>query len=291
MERMNMLGLGMVFLMLWTACAEPPHPDQPLANALTLAATFDENYDADYAKGNPNIFTAPKYDSLEAASAGMTHPEVSLAINQGHHGNALSFMEKQRPVLFFEAENNITYDPEDWSGAISLWLSLDPDNDLAPGYTDPIQITDQGYNDAALWVDFTNKNPRTFRMGAYGDLIIWNPENIGPDDNPAFQDRLLPALQRPFKRGEWTHVLVSFKGLNTGEGEVHFYLNGKPQGSRIVPEPFTWEYENARIFLGLNYIGLMDEVALFNRRLTEAEVQQLYQLENGLPGLVALKNP
>ena len=282
--------IGGVVMGIFLSCTTP-HPDQPLANALTFAATFDSGFVADHAKGNPAIFTAPKYDSLEAASPGMSHSAIELALNKGHHGHALEFKEKLRQVIFYESEHNITYDPDDWSGTISLWLSVDPEKDLAPGYTDPVQITDEGYNDAALWVDFSNKNPRSFRMGVYGDLEIWNPENIGPDENPAFQDRLLPAKDRPFRKGQWTHVAVSFTGLNTGEGTAEFYINGIPQGKRDIPEPFTWELAESKIFVGLNYVGLMDELALFGRALNAAEVKQLYQLKTGLPGLVELIKP
>jgi len=259
---------------------------EELADALTLAATFDAGYDADLARGDRRLHTAPAYDQLEKARPGMTNADVERMPGQGRYGAALRFKAKSAPVVFYPAEGNIDYDTEDWNGTISLWLSLDPEQDLAPGYTDPIQITDAGYNDAALWVDFSDKNPRSFRMGVYGDLAVWNPDNIGPDENPAFNERLLPAEHRPFGRDIWTHVVITFAGLNTGQGQASFYINGRPQGSRDIPEPFTWTLQDARIFLGLNYIGMMDEVALFDRPLTAEEVTLLYNLDGGLEKLV-----
>ncbi|NRB46861.1 MAG: polysaccharide deacetylase family protein [Saprospiraceae bacterium] len=259
---------------------------QSLAEELTLAATFDEGIKADFAKGNPKLFTAAAYNELKTQQVGLHHAAAKVKANGGLHGHALEFPAKAKPVAFYQAAENVAYSSENWSGAISLWLSLDPDEELAPGYTDPIQITDVGYNDAALWVDFSDKNPRSFRMGVYGDLAVWNPENISPDKNPAFNERLLPATDLPFGKGIWTHVVVTYEGLNTKEGVAKFYINGKFQGERKIEEPFTWEVEKAKVFLGLNFIGLMDEVALFKRSLTQEEVQMLYHLPGGLNSLL-----
>ena len=40
-------------------------------------------------------------------------------------------------------------------------------------------------------------------------------------------------------------------------------------------EPFVWDLSKAAIRLGVNYIGLFDELALFNRALAAAEVEEL----------------
>ena len=162
-------------------------------------------------------------------------------------------------------------------------MQLDPETDLEPGYCDPIQITDVGYNDAALWVDFTNKNPRVFRMGVFGDLNVWNPDNIGPDDNPSFNNRLIVAKDRPFSRDQWTHVVVSFNDLGSSGAKADFYVNGNHQGTQHdIPEPFTWDILKSRIFIGLNYVGLIDEVSLFSKSLSAEEVKLLYGLETGV---------
>ena len=257
-----------------------------LQEAMTFCSTFDEGYRADFAQGDPRIYGAPAYDKAEQRMANAVPEEVALAHNRGRFGHALEFKRKGKPVIFYQSKDNITYSQSNWNGTISLWLSLDPETDLAPGYTDPIQITDAGYDDAAFWVDFSNKNPRSFRMGVYGDVKVWNPKKIGPDDNPAFQKRLLPATDPPFSRGRWTHIVVTFSGINSENGTANFYINGKHQGSREITEPFTWELEQSKIFLGVNYIGLMDEVALFNRALTAEEVTQLYQLPEGIQMLI-----
>ena len=257
-----------------------------LKEALTLCSTFDRGHDADLSLGNSQLYTAPAYNLLDQARPGLHSEVITIAKGVGLFGDALHFQSKEKPSIFYQAANNFTYSESDWNGTISLWLQVDPENELAPGYTDPIQITDSGYNDAAFWVDFSDKNPRSFRMGVYGDLKVWNPDNIGPDKYPGFLKRLLPAEDRPFGSNVWTHVAVTFSGINTGKGQADFYINGKHQGSREIEEPFTWELAKSKIFLGLNYVGKLDEVALFNRALSPTEVSLLYELPEGLNTLL-----
>lgn len=257
-----------------------------LAASLTLAATFDEGVAAEKAGGQSALYTAMAYDKLDTEKKGLQYQAAQLSEGKGVYGSALAFPAKEKAVAYYRAAGNVAYSKKAWSGTISMWLSLDPDLELAPGYTDPIQMTDVGYNDAALWVDFSDKNPRSFRMGVYGDLTVWNPKNIPPDKNPAFNERLLPAKDLPFGKGRWTHVAVTYENLNTPAGKAAFYINGKPQGERSIPESFTWQLDKAKVFLGLNFIGLMDEVALFDRALGPREVQMLYQLPGGLRTLL-----
>jgi len=67
------------------------------------------------------------------------------------------------------------------------------------------------------------------------------------------------------------------------ELKADLYVNGKLQGTQEdIPEPFTWDLDKSKIFIGLNYVGLMDEVAIFDRGLTGEEVGMLYGLVEGV---------
>ena len=189
-----------------------------LQTAMILAASFDRGYAADHARGDARLYSASAYGELETATPEYIPEEISLAEDQGRFGHALEFKRKGRPVIFYQADQNAAYSQTNWNGTISLWLSLDPETDLAPGFTDPIQITDSGYDDAALWVDFSDKNPRSFRMGIYGDVSVWNPKGIGPDKNPDFTERLLSATDLPFQRGRWDTRSDQFFRIEYGAG-------------------------------------------------------------------------
>ncbi|RKN02830.1 hypothetical protein D7035_22785, partial [Aquimarina sp. AD1] len=239
----------------------------------------------DVSKGDGMIYTAESYKKLNNAKPGLHNPNVVLAKNKGMIGDALHFIDKNTTVIFYKAYKNVGYNNKSWSGSVSFWLQLDPNKDLAPGYCDPICITDTRYNDAALWVDFTDHNPRKFRLGAMGDLNIWNPEN--KNDVTKWEKRTVTISRPPFKKGKWTHVVMTFSKVNTANPTFKLYVNGTFQGViKDINDPFTWEPKDGKIMLGLGYIGLMDELVIFNKTLEVNEVKSIFELKEGIKTLL-----
>jgi hypothetical protein len=75
---------------------------------------------------------------------------------------------------------------------------------------------------------------------------------------------------------------------NTGkkDGVATLYLDGKPQGTVSAREQtLSWEPAKAIAMIGLNYTGLFDELAFFNRALTAAEVEDIFALPSGISAL------
>jgi len=71
-------------------------------------------------------------------------------------------------------------------------------------------------------------------------------------------------------------------GSDSG-GTAKLYLNGKLAGTTDgIREPFNWEPDLATIRLGVNYTGLFDELSMYTRALTDAEVEGLYRLDGGV---------
>jgi hypothetical protein len=271
-----------------TAVRGEENADAELKQALTFHASFDQGADADFGLGNKSIFTAESYKARDNAKPGLHNADVSIAAGKGRYGSALEFRAKNTAAIFYPAEKNVDYRQRDWNGTVSFWLSLDPNQDLAPGFCDPIQVTDTEYNDAALWVDFSkDERPRHFRLGVFGDLLAWNPNKLSPDKFPDFNRRLITVTEPPFARGMWTHIAFTFSGLNAEQpGSAKLYLNGKLLGTtEPIKEPFTWDISRAAIRLGLNYTGLFDELSVFNRALTDAEIRTLYGLDSGVSTL------
>ncbi|HUQ90798.1 MAG TPA: LamG domain-containing protein [Bryobacteraceae bacterium] len=248
-----------------------------LKKDLTFRATFDGGTDATVARGDKRLYAAPSYKEQAGAQPGLAGTDFELAKGKGRKGDALLFKKKNTRAVFYKAEKNIDFDPANWNGTASFWLSLDPEQDLEPGFCDPIQITDKAYNDSAIWVDFTKDDkPRHFRLGVFGSLKAWNPQDVPPDKNPAFEKRLVRVTKTPFARGKWTHVAVTFTALGSPKGSAVLYLDGKPQGTTpAIPEAFSWDMSKGAIRLGVNYVGLLDDVAVFRRALTAAEIQQI----------------
>lgn len=238
---------------------------------LLFRATFDGTLNAKTAAGDSVLYSAPNYK--ETGKPGLEGSGVEYAKGAGRKGDALRFPVKNTKAVFFKAGKN--FSPT--SGTVSFWLKLDPDQDLAPGFCDPLQITDKAYNNSAIWVDFTKDDkPRHFRLGVFGALKAWNPNNLESDKNPAFNNRLVVVNKPPFTRDRWTNVAITYSGLGSENGTASLYVNGQLQGSSSpVKEMFDWDAANTTFRLGVNYVGLMDDLSTFRRALTAKEIAEL----------------
>jgi len=245
---------------------------------VVFRATFDGSTDATVGAGDRRLYTAPAgYKDQASAQPGLVGAPVTHEASGGRKGGALRFTKKNNAAVFYKAEGNVPFDPKNWSGTLSFWLKLNPDQDLEPGYCDPIQLTDKAYNDSAIWVDFTKDDkPRHFRLGVFGALKQWNPQNVDSDKNPAFNGRLVVVKQPPFTRDRWTHVAIAYEALGSGAGRARLYLNGVEQGaSPAIAEGFEWNRALGALRLGVAYVGLFDDLAVFRRALTAQEIREL----------------
>ncbi len=261
-----------------------------LPKALTFHASFDGGTDATYAAGDPKMYWAPSLKQRQEAKPGLPDGgTIQLASGAGRFGDALRFTAKKSPIVFFRGDRNMPHASSDWSGTVSFWLSTDPQGELEPGFCDPVQITPRAWNDAAFFVEF-ERRPESipFRLGVYADTNVWNPQKRPFAEIPSQERPLVTVEKPPFSRGKWTHVLFTFERFNTGktDGIARLYLDGQPHGV-LSPrqQTFTWDVQNTAIALGLSYIGLLDELAIFNRALTEQEVRAVFALEKGIGSL------
>jgi hypothetical protein len=257
-----------------------------LADALLFHASFDESADADFAKGDARIQTA-KSLKRENVQAGLHSDAVKLDRKQGRYGGSLSFTKKSEQIVFFKGAGNLPPAKADFRGSYSFWLRLTPEQDLPPGYVDPLQITDKKWNDASFFVDFTKETPRKFRLGVFADYKFWNPQDRKWDDIPDDERPLVTVQKPPFSREKWTHIGITFREFNgkNQDGVATLYLNGESVGQLKRKQRFTWSEERLAIMIGIYYVGQFDDFAIFNRDLTASEIQQVFELPKGIASL------
>jgi hypothetical protein len=280
----------------YTACDMPDHTPRSgasrvttgLSGALTFHAGFDHGPDAAFGSGDRRLYTAAEADQyVGGLTPGLGTPPLSIAEGRGKFGAALEFTQDVSHVVVYKAESNVAYSSDRFQGTVSFWLNLDP-AEIPGRYSDPFQLTDKKFSDACIWVDFTkNDVPSEFRLGMFGDLAAW--DIAGAESQSAeFYQRLAKIAEPPFAKGQWTHVAVTWNGLNTPEpGRARLYLNGAYRGATSrIPEQFTWDIGNVGIRLGMgHFVGLVDDLAVFNRPLTLEEVGLVYELRRGVAEL------
>ncbi len=252
----------------------------PLKESILLYASFDAALDADHASGDAKLYTAAS-SNRSRSMAGL--PEDNLVLHSkeaGRFGQGLRFTKKMKPVVFFQGEKNLGYNTNSWSGSCSFWLRLDPDKELEPGYCDPLQFVAQAWGEGNMFVEFSKDHtPRHFRYAILSVTKHWNPNNRGWEDIPEAERPMVAVHTPPFRRDAWTHVAFTFANINSGKKDSvgKLYLNGKLQGAFADREhAFRWDVSKSAITIGLNYVGDFDDLAVFNRVLTDAEINTIY---------------
>lgn len=260
-----------------------------LASALTFHTSFDRGPDADFALGDGQLYRAIVQGSEDVTELipGLGDRPLTIVPAGGKFGGALQFTRENSHVVAYKAKQNVAYSSETFHGTASFWLSLDPA--AIPGqYSDPFQLTDKAYDDACIWVDFTkNDTPPNFRLGVFGDRSAWDVKGDG-GNSEEFHFRLVTVAEPPFAEGRWTHVAITWDGINnTQHGRARLYLDAVYRGAtNVIPERFSWDTSKATIRLGMGqFVGLIDDLALFNRPLSSDEVRLLYELEGGVTEL------
>ena len=285
MDRLSIRAMvGVAFVVTGAALsAVPPAPAQDaIARARTFHASFDGKLEAAQAGGDAALYWAPSLKERQGAQPGLPPTsEVQHARGAGRTGDALRFTKRKSPVVFYRAARNMPYETSNWSGTVSFWLRVDPQAELETGFCDPVQITPRAWNDAAFFVEFEKRAESIpFRLGVYANVEVWNPARRKFEEIPAAERPLVTVANPPFSGSTWTHVAFTFERFNTGkpDGIATLYLNGEPRGTLGArQQTFTWDPAQTVIALGLGYIGLLDELTIFNRALDAREIRALGQ--------------
>ena len=182
------------------------------------------------------------------------------------------------------------YNETGWSTTVSVWLRLNPDEDLEPGYCDPVQIVGDDSNKGFIFLEFSkDETPRYFRYAIRPLVHIWNPDNVSWAEIPVNKRPMVQVERPPFSRDTWTHVVFTLENVNdkTKPQVGRLYLNGELQGAiENWDLTFGWDPSQVLLVLGAAYVGHMDDLAVFNRSLSPDEIQQLCNLKNGVRDLL-----
>jgi hypothetical protein len=257
--------------------------------AVTFYASFDESPKGDFGGGDLTLSTRHNHETEKGKhvfTKGFDAKVFRVAPGKGIHGGALEVVDvlPRNGRIFFPAQGNLAYKSGGWGGSLSLWVNTDPDKLLKTKFCDPVQITQKGANDGGIWFDFNDAKPRDLRMGVFPAVAPGTKGASEPDaDAP-----MVPVKGIGFKAGEWHHVVLTWDRLDTGkkDGRADLYIDGKHRGAVQDRDlAMKWEIDKAGVYVAVNYIGLLDEFALFNRPLTAAEVRHLHQNPGALAPL------
>lgn len=260
--------------------------NEALTRSLTLFASFDEGFSADFSKGDKTCFV--KQGAGLAPFAG--NDEAMITTNGGRFGSAIHFPKKGATRPLYVGKNVLGYNEDSWSASVSLWLRLNPDEDLEPGYCDPVQIVGDDTKKGFIFLEWSKDHtPRHFRYAIRPLIELWDPQGLGWEGLPDEKRPMVRVLNAPFSRNQWTHAVFTLDRINKEGGKPSgtLYLNGKNQGQiNGFDLTFGWDPESVSLVLGAAYVGYQDDLSVFDRALTDDEVLQIYELKGGVRELL-----
>jgi Concanavalin A-like lectin/glucanases superfamily len=251
-------------------------PDEAgLRKAVTFYASFDEAVKADFG-GSLTLstrFNHPTEKGKFVVEKGFDEKVFRIARDRGKHGGCLEVVDvlPRNGRIFFPVKGNLAYRKDGWGGSLSVWINTDPDTLLKTKFCDPIQITEKGANNGGIWFDFNDARPRDMRLGVFS-AVAEGQQGIKEDDPRA---PMVWVKKVGFKSGDWRHIVLTWENLDTGKKDAQavLWIDGKKIGSVTDHElAMKWDEDKAGIYVAVNYIGFLDELALFNRPLNEAEI-------------------
>jgi hypothetical protein len=264
--------------------AQAENKRNSLAESLTFHASFDDKFDADFSKGDKTCTTLRNKEHVKVEAS----DELQL-VGEGKFGGALKFPKKGTTRPEFKGAGVVGYNAKNWSTTVSLWLSISPDEDLEPGYCDPVQIVGNDSKKGYIFCEWSkDETPRFFRYAIRPLYHIWNPTGVQWAEIPFEKRPMVQVAKAPFSRDRWTHVVFTVENLNdkTQKPRGKLYLDGKLQGSiENWDLTFDWDPTQVYVVLGAAYVGRIDDLSVYNRALSDAEVERLHKLPGGAADL------
>jgi len=262
--------------------------EDSLRKVVSFYASFDETVQADTGEGKGRALSTRFNHATEKGQfvfqEGFDDKVFRIAKGKGIHGGALEVVDvlPRNGRVFFPAKGHLAYKKGGWGGALSTWINTDPDKLLKTKFCDPVQITHKGANNGGIWFDFNDAKPRDLRMGVFPAV----PEGGVPIKEESPDAPMVRVKGIGFKAGDWHHVVINWQNFDTGKKDAlaALYIDGKKMGEvkdRAIA--MEWDMDRVGIYIGVNYIGLLDEFALFDRPLSDAEIALLQKN----PGVLA----
>jgi len=277
-------ALGSVIFLLGGASRAVDVDDFELRKAVTFFASFDLAVKGDFGGGilTPDTrYNHPTAKEQFVVEKGIDNKFLKIAPDKGVQGGCLEVVDvlPRNGRIFFPAKGNVAFKKGGWSGTMSVWCKTDPDKMLKTPSCDPIQITQKGAGNGGLWFDFNDAKPRDLRHGAF-PVIPEGEKGIGGNDPKAPVVRVAGI---GWKADDWHHVVITWKNLDTGKTDAvtALYIDGKLIGEvkdRAIA--MGWDIDKTGIYVAIRYIGLLDELILFDRTLSKEEIDALFKKPN-----------
>lgn len=233
-----------VWLVAWLAALSAAGSGVRAEDGLLLHYAFDEG----------------SGQTVRDQSGNGLHGSVRADWGDSPSGHAIWFDGTRQGTVSVQIPENLRFGTESWT--FSAWLK-------------PHQFT----------IDSSQNQRRIFNYGVFPDanLVIDLFGTGSPGYYFCYRDQDGKTVSTggsspiPLARDQWSHVVVV---CDRSQGVVTMYVNGYGQSESRMPEGFAGDFSlGGQLTLGSswqNYWGWMDQVRIYRRPLTRAEVRQQF---------------
>lgn len=264
--------------------------DAPIREAVTFYASFDTQPAGNFGEGDLRLWTRaddPREKGKKRIRLGYNEKTIAVVENGGICGGALQIRGStpDHAFVFFPASGKLAAGNGGWGGTVSLWVKPNVAEIPEAGPWDPFLLVEKGWNDGAVWCDFApGAAPRDLRIGLFPAVAAGQLPPTLEMGEKIWLTVKAPALES----NAWHHIAQAWGNFDTGKSDAWTacYLDGKLMG-KVEGRNGTmgWDLDQVRFHIGSALVGLIDEVALFNRPLTDAEIARLHNEPGMLQGL------
>ena len=278
--------------MLSLAVGLQPADCDALRKALTFHASFDGGTDGVQAAGDPKLYWAPTFKQRGEAKPGLP-PTGEIVTRRAQAGSATRCasrrrsprwcssgaaatchtrrrLERHRVVLAEGRSRRASWNPASATRSRSRRERVE-------------RRARSSWNSRSV-LNRSRSGSASTRISTSGTRRIGSSTK-----SRRANGRSSAWTSRPFRPASG-RTSCSRSSASTPAGRTasaRLYLDAQARGT-LGPRPqvFTWDPEKVAIALGLGYIGLLDELTIFSRALTDEEVRTLHSLDRGVTALL-----
>lgn len=213
-----------------------------------------------------NTFRSDKvFDQSGHGHDGVVHAAEWLKDGRGKGNGVLVFQGEDSYVDLGDILNTL-----DYPVTISVWIKVDKSS-KSSGMSSIFELDRRDPDDtvySGFWLSTWSRKKFLFYLANGKGVTLFHEVKSAPKHN--------------LKTDTWTHLTV----IISGKGPVQFFINGEADVGVIEPAKMEEKvphitHSSKPAVIGRNFPGLVDDLMIWNRVLTDQQVKKIYTMTLG----------
>ncbi|MBC8350476.1 MAG: M48 family metalloprotease [Planctomycetes bacterium] len=253
------------------------------ASSLSFESNFADTTDANlfgYPDEGGWIYTAESV-KRETPLMQSRRPDVIIAKDEGIRGDCLRFGKKATDVLYYLMNPSLRRPTKNWSGAVTFWIKPDLEK-IGAAASYPLQFFDGDWSHGGFFIRLPGTKTNPIELGMVSADATSTQRLLTPEAISSNHHTVISLNDAPIASDRWTFLTMTFENANPeGDGTslIKFYIDGELRGQTRRLLKIDWmdpdaagPKPNSATFLGIDYIGDIDEFRIYDRAILEDQI-------------------